>query len=91
MATLHKKGVHSVADPSAQAYGVIVCHALSDEIHKGAAFAKAGVQIAAGTPLQVGEPSDYKSFRIGLFGLDKLTDIEGTVERFKRAVDQVFV
>ena len=48
-------------------------------------------QIAAGTPLQVGEPSDYKSFRIGLFGLDKLTDIEGTVERFKHAADQVFV
>ena len=39
---LHKKGVHSVADPSAQAYGVIVCHALGDEIHKGAAFAKVG-------------------------------------------------
>lgn len=91
LAVLNAKGVQSVADPSAQAYGVIVCHALSDEIHKGAAFAKAGVQIAAGTPLQVGEPSDYKSFRIGLFGLDKLTDIEGTVERFKHAADQVFI
>ena len=91
LAVLNTKGVQSVADPSAQAYGVIVCHASSDEIHKGAAFAKVGVQIAAGTPLQVDEPSDYKSFRIGLFGLDKLTDIEGTVERFKGAADQVFV
>ncbi|WP_114800840.1 aminotransferase class V-fold PLP-dependent enzyme [Moraxella canis] len=91
LAVLNAKGVQSVADPSAQAYGVIVCHASSDEIHKGAAFAKVGVQIAAGTPLQVDEPSDYKSFRIGLFGLDKLTDIEGTVERFKGAADQVFV
>ncbi|OAU99405.1 MULTISPECIES: aminotransferase class V-fold PLP-dependent enzyme [Moraxella] len=91
LAVLNAKGVQSVADPSAQAYGVIVCHASSDEIHKGAAFAKVGVQIAAGTPLQVDEPSDYKSFRIGLFGLDKLTDVKGTVERFKGAADQVFV
>lgn len=91
LAVLNAKGVQSVADPSAQAYGVIVCHASSDEIHKGTAFAKVGVQIAAGTPLQVDEPNDYKSFRIGLFGLDKLTDIEGTVERFKGAADQVFV
>ena len=91
LAVLNAKGIQSVADPSAQAYGVIVCHASSDEIHKGAAFAKVGVQIAAGTPLQVDEPSDYKSFRIGLFGLDKLTDVKGTVERFKGAADQVFV
>lgn len=88
---LQSKGVQSVASLEYQAVGVIVCHAPSEEIHKGSAFAQAGVQIAGGVPLQVGEPDDYKSFRIGLFGLDKLTDIEGTVTRFKTACDSVFV
>ena len=88
---LQSKGVQSVASLEYQAVGVIVCHAPSEEIHKGSAFAQAGVQIAGGVPLQVGEPADYKSFRIGLFGLDKLTDIEGTVTRFKTACDSVFV
>lgn len=90
LALLQEKGVQSVADSNHQAAGVIVCHAPSDDIHKGAAFAQAGVQIAAGVPLQVGEPDDYKSFRVGLFGLDKLSDIEGAVARFGAACDQVF-
>lgn len=90
LAVLNDKGIQSVAAPSAQAFGVVVCHAPSDDVHKGAAFAAAGVQIAAGTPLQVNEPSDYKSFRIGLFGLDKLVDVDGTVARFAKAADQVF-
>lgn len=87
---LNSKGIQSVAHSSAQAFGVVVCHAPSEAIHKGAAFAEAGLQIAAGTPLQVGEPANYQSFRIGLFGLDKLTDVDGTVERFSRAADTVF-
>lgn len=90
LATLNAKGIVSVAHKDAQAVGVIVCHAPSEEIHKGVAFAKVGVQIAGGVPLQVGEPSDYKSFRIGLFGLDKLTDVDGAVARFKQACDEVF-
>lgn len=90
LAVLNDKGVQSVAHVDYQAYGVIVCHAPSEAIHKGAAFAEQGIQIAAGTPLQVKEPKDYQSFRIGLFGLDKLTDVEGTVARFKVAADKVF-
>ncbi|TWV82910.1 aminotransferase class V-fold PLP-dependent enzyme [Moraxella sp. VT-16-12] len=90
LTVLTDKGVHSVADSTHQAVGVIVCHAPSDEIHKGVAFGQHGVQIAGGVPLQVGEPADYKSFRIGLFGLDKLTDIDGTVARFKQVCDVVF-
>lgn len=87
---LNDKGIASVADKNAQAVGVIVCHAPSDDVHKGVAFTNVGVQIAGGVPLQVGEPADYKSFRIGLFGLDKLTDVAGTVARFKAACDKVF-
>lgn len=88
---LKDKGIHSVASPDYQAVGVIVCHAPSDDVHKGAAFGQVGVQIAGGVPLQVGEPADYKSFRIGLFGLDKLTDVDAAVARFKVACDKVFV
>lgn len=91
LALLQGKGLQSVAHIDHQAMGVIVCHAPTEDIHKGVAFAQAGVQIAGGVPLQVGEPADYKSFRIGLFGLDKLTDIEGTVTRFQTACDSVFV
>lgn len=87
---LQSKRLQSVAHPNYQAAGVIVCHAPNDNIHKGLAFAQAGIQIAAGTPLQIGEPKDYQSFRIGLFGLDKLTDIDGTVTRFKAACDTIF-
>lgn len=87
---LKNKNIQSVANEDCQAVGVIVCHAPSDDVHKGIAFAKVGVQIAAGVPLQVGEPDDYKSFRIGLFGLDKLTDVAGTIARFSRACDEVF-
>ncbi|MDO4998352.1 MAG: aminotransferase class V-fold PLP-dependent enzyme [Neisseria sp.] len=90
MLVLQSKGVNSVAAPPYQATGVIVCHAPNVDVHKGAAFAQVGVQIAGGVPLKVGEPDDYQSFRIGLFGLDKLSDVEGSVARFKQACDVVF-
>ena len=47
-----------------------------------------GFQIAAGVPLEVGEPDDYMSFRIGLFGLDKLMNIDRTVSNFEDALKQ---
>ena len=59
------------------------------EIQTGRAFAAEGMQIAAGVPLQVGEPADFRTFRIGLFGLDKLTDVPGTVARLTTALDAV--
>ena len=90
LAVLKDKGVLSVTKNPYQAFGVIVCHAVNADIQKGLAFAQAGMQIAAGTPLQVDEPENYQSFRIGLFGLDKLQNIERTVAYFKDACDQVF-
>ena len=51
-------------------------------------FGKAGAQVAAGVPLQCDEPADYRAFRIGLFGLDKLGDIDGTVARLTQALTQ---
>ncbi|MGI9339635.1 MAG: aminotransferase class V-fold PLP-dependent enzyme [Psychrobacter sp.] len=86
---LQAKGIESVAAEGYQAPGVVVCYTDRDDMHKGAAFAAAGVQIAAGVPLKVGEPDSFKTFRIGLFGLDKLTDIDGAVQRFESALEQV--
>ncbi|MGO2226532.1 MAG: aminotransferase class V-fold PLP-dependent enzyme [Psychrobacter celer] len=86
---LQAKGIESVAAEGFKAPGVVVCYTDRDDMHKGGAFAEAGVQIAAGVPLKVGEPDSFKTFRIGLFGLDKLTDIDGTVQRFESALEQV--
>ncbi|SDZ10969.1 aspartate aminotransferase [Jannaschia faecimaris] len=84
------KGVRSVAAEGFGAPGVVVCYAPSDEVKTGKAFMAHGMQIAAGVPLQCDEPTDFSTFRIGLFGLDKLMDVDGTVNRLKRVVDQVF-
>ncbi|MGE6244630.1 aminotransferase class V-fold PLP-dependent enzyme [Psychrobacter proteolyticus] len=86
---LEAKGVESVAAAGFKAPGVVVSYTDRDDMHKGSAFAEIGVQIAAGVPLKVGEPDNFKTFRLGLFGLDKLTDIDGTVERFEAALDKV--
>jgi len=86
---LQAKGIESVAAEGYQAPGVVVCYTDRDDMHKGSAFAEAGVQIAAGVPLKVGEPDNFKTFRLGLFGLDKLTDIDGAVQRFESALEQV--
>ncbi|MFP3455814.1 aminotransferase class V-fold PLP-dependent enzyme [Psychrobacter sp. SIMBA_152] len=86
---LEAKGVESVAAEGFKAPGVVVSYTDRDDMHKGSAFAEIGVQIAAGVPLKVGEPDNFKTFRLGLFGLDKLTDIDGTVARFEAALNKV--
>lgn len=83
---LANHGFKSVAQPQYQAYGVIVCYTDNDDIHKGTAFAKQGVQIASGVPLKVGEPDHFKTFRLGLFGLDKLSDVDASVQRLDSAL-----
>lgn len=84
-----KHGIISVAADGYQAPGVVVVYTDRDDMHKGAAFATQGLQIAGGVPLKVGEPDTFKTFRLGLFGLDKLTDIDGTVSRFEQALEKV--
>lgn len=86
---LADKGIESVAAEGFEAPGVVVAYTDRDDMHKGSAFAEAGMQIAAGVPLQVGEPENFKTFRLGLFGLDKLTDVDGAVQRFEKALDDV--
>lgn len=84
---LAARGIRSVAAEGFGAPGVVVSFTDDPEIQNGRKFAANGVQIAAGVPLQVGEGEGYRSFRIGLFGLDKLYDVEGTVARVRRALD----
>jgi aspartate aminotransferase-like enzyme len=88
-AVLADKGFRSVAAEGFQAPGVVVCYTDDDGIRSGQKFADAGVQIAAGVPLQCDEPEDFKTFRIGLFGLEKLHDVEAAVARFEKALDRV--
>ncbi|WP_425039288.1 aminotransferase class V-fold PLP-dependent enzyme [Primorskyibacter sp. S187A] len=87
---LAEKGIKSVAADGFGAPGVVVSYTNDPEVQSGRAFAALGMQIAAGVPLQCDEPADFATFRLGLFGLDKLYDVEGTVARLKRAIDQVF-
>jgi aspartate aminotransferase-like enzyme len=82
-------GFKSVAAEGFEAPGVVVSYTDDDGIRSGKKFADAGLQVAAGVPLQCDEPDDFKTFRIGLFGLDKLHDVEGAVGRFAKALDRI--
>ena len=86
---LAEAGFRSVAAPGFEAPGVVVSYTDQDDIQSGKAFREAGLQIASGVPLQVDEPAGFKTFRIGLFGLDKLQDVPGAAERFGAALRQV--
>jgi len=86
---LAEKGVMSVAAEGFAAPGVVVSYTADPAVQNGAAFRAQGLQIAAGVPLQVGEGAEFRTFRLGLFGLDKLADVPATVARLRRAVDAV--
>jgi aspartate aminotransferase-like enzyme len=86
---LAAKGVPSVAAEGFQAPGVVVSYTSDPDVQNGAKFRAEGLQIAAGVPLQVGEGPEFKTFRLGLFGLDKLGDVNATVARLQKAVDAV--
>lgn len=88
-ALMSEKGVPSVAAEGFQAPGVVVSYTGDPEVQNGAKFRTEGLQIAAGVPLQVGEGAEFRTFRLGLFGLDKIGDVPGTVARLRRAVDNV--
>jgi aspartate aminotransferase-like enzyme len=88
-ALLARKGFKSVAAPGFEAPGVVVCYTDDASIKNGSKFAAQGLQIAAGVPLQCDEPADFQTFRLGLFGLDKLGHIERTVATFEQALEKV--
>ena len=86
---LAERGVTSVAADGFAAPGVVVGYTDDPDVQNGKAFAAKGMQIAAGVPLQVGEPEDFRTFRLGLFGLDKLYDVDATVARLTKVLDEV--
>ncbi len=88
---LAERGLPSVATAEFAAPSVVVVHTDDPKLKSGAGFKEVGVQIAAGVPLHCGEGEDFSSFRIGLFGLDKLGDIDGTIARLEAALDQLGV
>ena len=86
---LEAQGLRSVAAPGYQAPCVVVSYTDDDGLHTGKAFAAAGLQTAAGVPLQCDEPADFKTFRLGLFGLDKLLDVDRTVADLEKALQAI--
>lgn len=86
---LERHGYTSVAATGYQAPGVVVSYTSDPAMQNGSRFLGLGLQIAAGVPLMCDEPDDYRSFRIGLFGLDKLQDIDGAVKRLEAALAQI--
>ena len=89
-ALLAERGVRSVAAPGFGAPGVVVAFTDDPQIQNGKKFAALGLQIAAGVPLMVDEGPDYMSFRLGLFGIDKLRDVPASIARLEAAIDQIF-
>ncbi|TCL08639.1 aspartate aminotransferase-like enzyme [Shimia isoporae] len=86
---LKEKGITSVASEGFGAPGVVVSYTADPQIQNGSKFSAKGMQIAAGVPLACDEPESFMTFRLGLFGLDKLYDVEGTMARLKTVLDEV--
>jgi len=88
-ALLAERGFKSVAAKGYEAPGVVVAYTTDDGIQSSKKFVEAGLQTAAGVPLQCDEGAEFKTFRIGLFGLDKLHNIDRTVENLTKALDKI--
>merc|ERR1712176_787139 len=90
-AALDKRGLTSVSAPGYQAPGVLVYHCPLEieNLDMMKKFKKNNLQIAMGVPWKLDEPEGMKTFRLGLFGLDKLGDIHGTVKTLTSALDPI--
>ena len=84
---LESRGFHSVAAAGFQAPGVVVSYTQDADIHSSKKFLALGLQTAAGVPLQCDEPADFMTFRIGLFGLEKLHHPDRSVRHLAQALD----
>lgn len=86
---LVRRGFPSVAAAGFEAPGVVVSYTSDPDIQSGAKFVAQGLQSAAGVPLQCDEPADFRTFRVGLFGLDKLKNVDRTVATLEAALDKI--
>jgi aspartate aminotransferase-like enzyme len=88
-ALLESRNFMSVAAPGFQSPGVVVSYTSDPDIQSGKKFMQEGLQIAAGVPLQCDERADFRTFRLGLFGLEKLQNVDQTVANLKNALDRI--
>ncbi len=86
---LGQLGYPSVAAQGFEAPGVVVSFTDDPDIQSGKKFLSRGLQIAAGVPLMCDEGTDFRTFRLGLFGLDKLNNVDRSVETLERALTQI--
>jgi aspartate aminotransferase-like enzyme len=84
-----RRGLPSVAAEGFKAPGVVVSYTDDPEIQSSKKFGGQGLQTAGGVPLQCDEPADFMTFRVGLFGLDKLHNVDRTVAHLAAALDQI--
>ncbi len=82
-------GYPSVAAEGFQAPGVVVSYTTDPDIQSSKKFLALGLQTAAGVPLQCDEPADFRTFRVGLFGLEKWHDVARSVQHLKQALDAI--
>lgn len=90
-ALLEGRGFKSIAAEGFHAPGVVVSYTSDPEMKSGKKFIAAGIQSASGVPLQCDEPADFSTFRIGLFGLEKLRNVDRTVKNLADALDKMGV
>lgn len=88
-ALLDEHRITTISSGEFAAPSVVVAYTDDPAMKSGVKFKEAGVQVAGGVPLQCGEPEDFSTFRLGLFGLDKLADVDGTVDRLRTALDKM--
>ena len=88
-ALLESRGLPSVAAEGFKAPGVVVSYTTDPDIQNSKKFLAQGLQTATGVPLQCDEPADFMTFRIGLFGLDKLHNVDRSVAQLAAALDQI--
>jgi aspartate aminotransferase-like enzyme len=90
-ALLESRGLPSVAADGYKAAGVVVSYTTDPGIQSGQAFAAAGLQSASGVPLMCDEPAGFRTFRLGLFGLDKWANLDRAVGQIAAALDRIGV
>ena len=88
-AVLRNKGIKSVAAEGFEAPGVVVSYTVDPNFQNGSKFSAEGMQIAAGVPLQCDERADFQTFRLGLFGLDKLYNVDAAVAKFENTLEKL--
>jgi aspartate aminotransferase-like enzyme len=88
-ALLVSNGYHSVSAKGFQSPGVVVSYTKDPEIQSGKKFIAMGLQTAAGVPLQCDERPDFRTFRLGLFGLEKLAHVDRTVDHLATALEKI--